>query len=292
MSHRHPTGATVPDRFRARAFPALLLLVGAACSAPAAEPPRTYASPADSLISLWIDSVGGMDAYHAFQSATFTVETVLYDSLTGRVKRSRPRYASIRKGPHGEEARVERWEADGYYQQGFDGVTSWAYRNGERLPDEAKDSREALYVARDLFYWMGLPFKLRDPGVILTYHGMVSRPGAEFREDPTAPAALPEANGYHAVGVSFESGVGEHQDAFTYYFLPGHAFPTEVTYVEAGKTSINRMLWGPTGRAGASRYPFPTRRDFITESGKRIKALLIYDVDINPDLPQELFEHP
>ena len=34
------------------------------------------------------------------------------------------------------------------------------------------------------------------------------------------------------------------------------------------------------------------RKDFITESGKLTKALRIFDVVINPDLPQELFDPP
>ncbi len=247
---------------------------------------------ADSLIGLWIDSVGGMERYHEFQSAQFTVATVLYDTLTGRIKRNRPRYAWIKKGPYGEETRVERWETYGFIEQGFNGTTSWALLDGAVLPDTTKDGREALYVSRDLFYWMGLPFKLRDPGVILTYRGKVSRPGAEVRDDPTAAPVQPPADAYHAVAVSFEAGVGEHQDVFTYYFLPGAGFPIEVTYVEEGRTSLNRATWGPTERAGEIRYPYPAARDFMTESGKRTKTLLIYDVVINADLPQELFDPP
>ena len=269
--------------------------IGACAPSAESESPetdRTYEDAADSLVSMWIDSVGGMDRYHEFQSATYTVETILYDTLSGRVKRSRPRYVWIKKGPNGEETRVERWEPSGFIEQGFDGVTAWALHDGAVLPDTAKDAREALYVSRDLFYWIGLPYKLRDPGVILTYRGMVSRPGMEFRADPTQPAVSPPDNGYHAVGVSFEAGVGEHQDVFMYYFEPGEVFPTEVTYVEEGRTNINRMLWTESSWAGEFNYPYPARRDFITESGKRTKVLTIYDVTLNSDIPQSVFEGP
>lgn len=249
-------------------------------------------NPADSLIGLWIDSAGGMETYHQFQTAQFTIATILYDTLSGRIMRNRPRYAWIKKGPLGEETRVERWETDGFIEQGFNGETAWALLNGSALPDTAKDAREALYVARDLFYWMGLPFKLTDPGVILTYHGMTSRPGLEFRADPNAPGVAPPENAYHAVGVSFDVGVGEHRDAFTYYFSPGVGFPVEVTYVEEGRTNINRVLWGETGRGGAIDYPYPLFRDFISESGKRTKALAIYDVVMNGEIHQAQFERP
>ncbi len=247
---------------------------------------------ADSLIGLWIDSVGGMNTYRRFQSASFTVTTVLFDTLTARIKRSRPRYVWIHKGPHGEETRIERWEIDGLIQQGFNGRDpAWAALEGEILPDTAKDVREALYVSRDVFYWFGLPFKLRDPGVYLSYLGEIERPGAMFVEGED-PEAVSADGTYHAVGVSFGEGVGEHSDVFTYYFAGGRAFPTEVTYLEEGRTNLNRLLWGRTRTAGPLDYPYVERRDWITESGKRTKALVISDVSINPEIRQERFERP
>lgn len=256
---------------------------------PAATPP---ADPADSLIGLWIDSVGGMDTYHRFQSATFTVTTVLYDTLSGRAMRSRPRYAWLKKGPYGEETRVERWESYGFIEQGFNGQTGWARVNGEFVADTAKDWREARYVARDLFYWIGLPFKLRDPGVHLTHMGLVSRPGAEFREDPREPSSLPPEDGYHGVEVTFGEGVGDHRDTWTYYFSPAEAFPAEVTYRSEGGRNLNRLIWSEMPRVGEIRYPYVARRDYITASGKLWKALVISDVKVNVEIPQQMFERP
>ncbi len=250
-------------------------------------PPGT----ADSLVGVWIDALGGMNMYHDFQSASFTVTTVLYDTLSGREKRSRPRYVWIKKGPHGEETRVERWETGGLIQQGFNGRDqAWAAVEGTLLPDSAKDAREALYVSRDLFYWFGLPFKLRDPGVFLEYRGMSELPGRAWTN-----AASSTASGrlYHAVGVSFGEGVGEHQDVFVYYFAPGRASPVEVTYVEEGRQNLSRLMWGETVRAkGSLPYPYVARRDWLTLSGKLTKALVISDVVINPDVPQSRFEKP
>jgi hypothetical protein len=219
---------------------------------------RSQDAVADSLVGLWIDSAGGMDAYREFASASFTVTTILFDTLSGRVKRTH---------------------------------AAWAALDGELLPDSAKDAREALYVARDVFYWFGLPFKLTDPGVYLSYLGLRERPGGAWSGEDE-PARL-----YHAVGVSFGAGVGEHQDVFTYYFPPGRGFPYEVTYVEEGKTELNRLLWGATGWAGTDpggdfRYPYVGRRDWITVSGKRTKALTISDVVMNPEVLQDRFEVP
>ncbi len=277
------------------------LFVGVAIGWVAVASPRVGRAPvsdsppdviADSLIGLWIDSLGGMETYERFQSATYTVNTVLYDTLSGRVRRSRPRYVWIKKGPKGLETRVERWEPYGFVTQGFDGQAGWAALDGAMLPDTAKDWREVPYVAGDLSYWPGLPYKLRDEGVFLAYRGMRSRPGAEFRPDPKRGAVSPPRNGYHTVAVSFGEGVGDHQDSWHYYFEPGKGFPTEVTYLEDGSTTTNRVIWGETMRFGSIRYPFVERRDFITDSGKRTKALVISDVVINPDIPEPTFERP
>lgn len=247
---------------------------------------------ADSLIGLWIDSVGGMRTFEALRTAQFTVTTFLYDSASNRLKRARPRYVWLAKGAFGEATRVERWEGNDFIVQGFNGQDpAWAVMNGQWLTEPAKDAREALYVARDLFYWIGLPFKLRDPGVYLTYLGMRERPGQPWAGERDLPRRARDGR-YHAVGVSFGVGVGEHQDVFTYYFAPGSGFPFEVTYVEEGRENINRLLWGPTARASALAFPYVTRRDFITASGKLTKALVIENVTVNESVPFERFERP
>lgn len=269
---------------------------GAVAVAHADQEPISMSPPdviADSLIGLWIDSVGGMATYERFDAASYTITTVIYDTLSGRIMRTRPRYAWVnRHGPYGEEARVERWESYGFIAQGFNGQDKWATLDGVLLPDTAKDWREARYVAGDLSYWPALPFKLRDAGVFLNYGGMTSRPGAEFRADPSRPAIAPPPNGYHDVVVTFGEDVGEKQDTWHYYFEPDKGFPVEVTYQEEARPNINRMIWGETARVGMIQYPYVVRRDFITASGKRNKTLILSDVVINPEIPQAMFEWP
>jgi hypothetical protein len=294
MHFANPSAATAVATVRntltrGAAFLAVCLLLSSferATAQGAADP------VADSLVDLWIDSVGGMDTYRAWRSASFTVTTQIYDTLSGRLKRTRPRYAWTAKTSSGEATRVERWEDNNFIVQGFAGAgAAWAVMNGEWLPDSAKDTRESLYVARDLFYWMGLPFKLRDPGVYLRYLGLRERPGASWPGETKHPHRSSEDR-YHAVGVSFGESVGEHQDVWTYYFAPGHGFPLEVNYVEEGRQNVNRLVWGETKRAGDLSYPYVSRRDWITASGKRTKALTIEDVVVNEPVPAERFERP
>ncbi len=274
------------------------ILVGAvtACQPAGEDPAAEFASDsppeviADSLIGLWIDSLGGMETYRNFESASYTITTVMYDTLSGRVKRMRPRYVWIKKGPYGQETRVERWEGNDFIVQGFNGRDEWATLNGEFLPDTAKDWRETRYVAGDLFYWPGLPFKLLDDGVFLHYRGISDLPGAVFRTDPAEAVPSTGAARYHAVGVTFGEDIGDHQDTWAYYFEPGDAFPTEVTYVEEGLESISRVFWGKTKRVGDIRYPVVAQRDWMTRSGKRTKALVVSDFVVNPDIAQSMFE--
>ena len=283
--HRTPAFHPTP-------YGAMAALVAGFLVAPISNAVAQEADPvADSLVGLWIDSVGGMPTFEALRSAQFTVTTLLYDTSTSRLKRARPRYVWLAKGSFGEATRVERWEGNDFIVQGFDGRDSiWAVMNGEWLADSTKDAREALYVARDLFYWIGLPFKLRDPGVYLKYLGLRQRPGMAWSREGVEHRT--SDGSYHAVAVSFGAGVGEHQDVFTYYFAPGSGFPLEVTYVEEGRENINRLLWGPTVRVGDLAFPYVTRRDFITASGKRTKALVIEDVTVNEAVRPERFERP
>ncbi len=255
------------------------------------SPPEVIA---DSLIGVWIDALGGMDTYHEFQSASYTITTIIFDTLSGRVKRARPRYVWIKKTPRGQATRVERWEGNDFIVQGFDGQDHWATMNHEMLSGGDKDWNEVRYVAGDLFYWPGLPYKLRDDGVFLHYRGLVSRPGVEMRTDlaASAPAETETPDGYHAVAVTFGENVGDHQDAWQYFFKPGDIFPTEVTYIEEGKENMNRVIWGDTEMTGASNYPMVARRDWITESGKRTKALVVSDFVVNPEIGQSMFETP
>ena len=246
---------------------------------------------ADSLIGLWIKALGGMDTYSEFQAASYTITTIIFDTLSGRVKRARPRYVWIKKTPRGQATRVERWEGNDLIIQEFNGQDHWATVNDVALSEGEKDWDEVRYVAGDLFYWPGLPYKLRDDGVFLHYRGPASRPGVEMRTDPTA-AETETPNTYHTVGVTFGEDVGDHQDVWQYFFKPGEIFPTEVTYIEAGRENINRVIWGDTEMTGASNYPVVERRDWIAESGKRTKALVVSDFVANPEIDQSMFERP
>lgn len=269
---------------------ALVLLVAAGCGGEPAEGPRTGgegsggaagatpSSLADSLVGAWIRAAGGMEAWGSVGSARYTVTTVLYDSL-GRVDWMRPRRVELKKTPAGEWSRIERPEGEGLYVQVFAADTAWATLNDRPLPADDPAAAESEYVGRDVFYWFGLPFKLRDPGV----HLRASR--------GSGPAH--GGDGGHEVRVTFGDRVGAHPgDRYFYYFLDADPYPEEVHYIEEGYTEEDRnvTLWSDFRSAGPIRY-VGTRR-WIDDEGRLTKELRIDDVVINPELPDSLFRAP
>jgi len=242
-----------------------MAMAGLAC---ADEP----SGPADTLVSDWIAAAGGVEAWRDVEDLRYTVTTVWFDS-TGTETRRRPRFVWLKKHP--ERARIERDEAEGHYVQAHDGGGSiWATLNGERLPPGHKAVKEALYVGRDVVYWIGLPYKLRDPGVNLSY-------------------IPPDSIGLAGVKVTFGEDVGEHPgDRYFYYFEEASPFPVELHYIEQGRThqDINRTRWTDYQQAGP--LTFVGTRTWYDENDVPTKRLIISDVIVNPGLADSLFTPP
>lgn len=258
---------------------AALAVAGAACgsSGPEADAGGEGSAPddgvdtvADSAVGAWIEAAGGMDAWRSVESLRYTVTTVWYDS-TGRVRRMRPRRIEIEKTRSGFRSRIERPEAEGLYVQVFTGDTAWATLNGHPLPPDHPAAEESEYVGRDVYYWIGLPYKLRDPGVDLS--------------------ASPLPGGGTEVRVTFGGGVGEHPgDRYFYAFADEDPFPERVDYIEQGSDSRTHTVWRGFAEAGPLTYVV-TRR-YPDADGTPTMELRIDDVQIDPALPDSLFRPP
>lgn len=238
---------------------------------PAGDGTGPDAAPVDSVLGAWIEAAGGMAAWDSVRSLRYTVTTVWFDS-SGSIERMRPRRVELRKTAGGEQSRIERPEAEGLYVQVFTGDTAWAALNARPLPPDHRAATEAEYVGRDVFYWIGLPYKLRDPGV---HHDA---------------RALPE--GGYEVAVTFGDTVGAHPgDRYFYYFRDDDPYPEEVHYIEQGRTEEdrNRTLWRGFERAGPLTYV--VKRTWVDDAGNPTKELRIDDVWVNPPLADSLF-HP
>lgn len=227
---------------------------------------------ADSLVGRWIEALGGMDTFHDFRTARYTLTTELYDVETGLLQRARPRYVALSRGDE-ELSRIERWVWDGsrFVVQAFDGDTARAYLDGEAAPPGQMDAEEALYVTRDVFYWFSLPYKLRDPGVGLHYDGR-------------------DEDERHVVRVTFGEGVGEHQDVWWHLFEDGRSWPVESRYQTDGTGGITRLRW--EGIRSEDGYVYPEARVYLDENDRVWKILRMTDVELGVDFPAGAFREP
>lgn len=226
---------------------------------------------AAALVDRWIDAIGGMDAYHALRDARYTLVTELYDPASERLRRARPRYVTLARTEAGELARVERWEGDDFIAHGWDGERAWARMNGEELGPGDMDYDQATLVASDVHYWLGLPYKLRDPGLRLHHDGT-------------------DGEGREVVRVTFGADVGEHQDLWRYFFVEDRSWPVEIQYVEEGRTEVNRVRFEEIRAEGG--YVFVGRRVHVDEEGRLTKVLRISDFEHNPDVDPAVFSPP
>ena len=240
-------------------------IIATAAALGCGEPP----GPADVLIDSWIEAAGALDAWNDVHNLQYTVTTVWYDSTEAEVRR-RPRYVWLKKNP--ERARIERDEAEGHYIQAHDGSAGWALLNDEPVPPTELAAREVLYVGRDVMYWIGLPYKLRDPGVNLRY-------------------VPKDSVGFEGVAVTFGSEIGLHPgDRYFYYFSDESPFPVEVHYIEQDKTKVDRSIW--TDFQSSDPITYVGTRTYYNEQGKRTKALIIEEVVINPGISDAMFLPP
>ncbi len=226
---------------------------------------------AESLINEWIEALGGMIVYNGLTGASFTLTTEIWDPGSGRLKRTRPRYVTMARLRSGQAARIERWEGNDFIQHGFDGVTEWASMNGEPLGPGDKDFDEARYVSSDVWYWIGLPFKLKDPGLRLHYDGLDSK-------------------GIHQVRVTFGDGVGDHNDTWFYGFQEGRAMPVSIRYREEGREEIHHTYWEDIRVVDG--YPFAGRRVHLDDEGRIWKVLSTSDFVFNPSFSPKWFRAP
>ena len=255
----------------------ILLLVVAGCGGgggPDADRPeeeRRTASRADSAVTAWIRAAGGGSAWDSVRTLRYTVNTVLYDSA-GDVRWMRPRRVEIERTATGFRSRIERPEAEGLYVQVFTGDTAWATLNGRPLPPDHPAASESEYVGRDVYYWIGLPWKLQDPGVNLDARALPADSGLE-------------------VTVTFGSDVGQHPgDRYYYRFLDADPWPEQVHYRSQGAEDRTRTIWRDFTRAGPIAYVGVRR--YVDAGGQRTKELRIDDVWVNPPLEDSLFRPP
>lgn len=145
------------------------------------------------LLEKCIDAHGGMDQWNAFTAVEYTLDDNGKEVYQLTHLKDRRAYLNSKN-----------------YTVGFDGKTAWA------VPDAKKVSGESAAFYYDLdFYFFGIPFLLKDPGVNVTYSGNAKVDGKT----------------YESLKVTFGAEVGlTPEDVYFLYIDPETAMLCILTY--------------------------------------------------------------
>lgn len=232
---------------------------------------------AQALLDKVIAAHGGTQAWDSLKDMTFTLSRIVLGPQ-GEEAAAKSLYYLKRDG----KARVESITGKGVQIEGFDGERPWVTVNGE--PETGEEAlRRAHFQAVNWWYWMGVPFKLKDPGVVLTHKGTGS-----FRGKPV-----------EVLEATFQPGVGRTSDRYTYLIdrETGHVLFVEFqlqpgVWPGVGGPAPLRSAWLDYKKVGP--FTMHTRRVFYrdAELTNRAAVLLFGDFQINSGLLDALFRAP
>jgi len=165
-----------------------------------------------------IDYVGGWNQWAAKENFSFYKNITQLDS-TGQVRKITRQLHQYQLKPN-FSARMS-WESGGKkYVIINNGKQAWKYENGKELTDD-KSKNEAWNSSYGSNYVIAMPFKLTDPGVILTYDGIDT---------------LAENRVVHALKVEYEKGAGSSGGYHTWwYYFDENTYDLVANYLDYGK---------------------------------------------------------
>lgn len=239
---------------------------------------RAEDARAQTLVEKVIAAHGGMQAWTNLKDMTLTITRVALDQRGDVAGATVSLYYMKRHS----KTRVETITGKGLLVQGFDGQKPWVTLNGR--PETSEEAlKQAHFLSVNWWYWMGIPFKLKDPGVILRYKGT-----STFRGKQVA-----------ILEVTFQKGVGETSDRYTYFI---EQKTHHILFVEFKlQPGVWPKVGGPTPRRSTwldykQKGPFTlhTKRIFYGNPKLTDKhaVLLLGDFTFNTGLPDTLFAAP
>ncbi len=233
---------------------------------------------AQTLLGKIISAHGGMQAWDNLKDMTFTITRVALNPQGDVAGATVSLYFMKRHG----KTRVETITSKGVLVQGFDGQKPWVTLDGR--PETSEEAlKRAHFLSVNWWYWMGIPFKLKDPGVILRY-----KKTSTFRQKPI-----------DILEVTFQQGVGKTADRYTYYvdqktyhilFVEFQLQPG--VWPKVGGPTPRRSTWLDYKKEGA--FTMHTKRIFYenAELTDKRAILLLRDFKFNTGLPDKLFVAP
>lgn len=268
MRDRPPREAAVGPRGTLRVLVLACVLCGVPNPASGAD--------AQAFLDRVIAAHGGMEAWVALKDLSFTLTQV---ALTPQGEVTGARTSLYRLKRHGK-GRVETVTGDGLLIEGFDGERPWVTLNDRHLtePDTLK---RAHFHAVNWWYWMGIPFKMRDPDVILR-----QKEPATFQGKPVQVLEVT----YAREGPT---------DRFTFHVDP------ETYRIVLVETELKPGVWPGIGGSGpswstwqeyrtAGPFVMHTKRTFYSNQQLTERRVVAFfgDLRFNTGLPDSLFRGP
>lgn len=266
----------------------LLLVFTAGCESDQA-PPSARASGVDAapmerlpddeagtLVRRAIEYAGGWEAWENAQSLDYRKTTVYFDEAGAEQERVEQRHRYIL---HPTPMMRIEYEDDGRdVLLVNDGDEAWKWIDEERATSDA-DRDHAWNSTFGSHYVMGMPFKLTDPGAVLTYAGRDTIDGTPVE----------------AVRVEYEDGAGSAagMHTWTYYFAADDArlIANHLRYGD-GPTDYDLTQYEEIREIGGIRIPMRRvsyHSNAEAEKLSKVSAYLNEDVRINAPMPDSLF---
>lgn len=233
---------------------------------------------AQALMKRVIAVHGGMKAWDNLKDMRFTITRVAL-SPKGDVAGAR---VSLYYMKRHAKTRVETVTGKGLLIQSFDGEKPWVTLDGRSVTSE-KALKRAHFLSVNWWYWMGIPFKLKDPGIVLHHRGP-----STFR-----------GKSVDVLEATFEPGVGMTNDRYTYYIDPDKYHILFVKFQlqpgvwpKVGGQTPRRSTWLDYKEVGP--FTMHTKRIFYgnPELTDKKAVLLFGDFQFNTGLPDKLFTAP
>lgn len=239
---------------------------------------RAQDAKGEALLEKIIAAHGGMPAWENLKDMTFTITRVGLDAQGEVAGAGVSLYFMKRHG----KFRVETITGKGLLVQAFDGQRPWATLGGK--PDTGEEAlKRAHFQSVNWWYWMGIPFKLKDPGVIVQHKGTRDFGGKSAE----------------VLDVTFQPGVGVTNDRYTYYVDPQthHILFVELqlqpgVWPGVGGPAPSRSTWHDYKREGP--FTLHTKRIFYANPELTAKRAMIFfgDFQFNTGVPDLLFTAP
>ena len=181
-------------------------------------PDRLPDNQAGEVVKKAMKYAGGWDQWATKKTFSFYKNITSYDSTGQAIKTVRQLHQYRLKPGFG--ARMT-WELDGKkYTIINNGQQAWKYENGRELTDD-QSKNEAWNSSFGSNYVVSMPYKLTDPGVILTYDGLDT---------------LENEKVVHALKVSYEKGAGSSGGYHTWwYYFDRDTYDLAANYLNHGK---------------------------------------------------------